>query len=73
VLAKAGTRIDTVDLRYRNGFAARVPGFRERPPKRVAEARELETGAQAARRDASSGAVKRSVPAAAHRNHEAGA
>jgi len=28
-LARAGTPIDHVDLRYRNGFAARVPGFRE--------------------------------------------
>ena len=26
-LLRAGTRIDRVDLRYRNGFAARVPGF----------------------------------------------
>lgn len=31
-LARAGTRIDHVDLRYRNGFAARLPGFKERPP-----------------------------------------
>ena len=29
-LARAGTRIEHVDLRYRNGFAARVPGFQER-------------------------------------------
>jgi len=35
-LARAGTRIEYVDLRYRNGFAARVPGFRERPAKRGA-------------------------------------
>ena len=35
-LARAGTRIDHVDLRYRNGFAARVPGFRERPPRKAA-------------------------------------
>jgi cell division protein FtsQ len=28
-LARAGTRVDYVDLRYRNGFAARVPQFRE--------------------------------------------
>ena len=35
VLARAGTRIDHVDLRYRNGFAARVPGFRERAPKKA--------------------------------------
>ena len=35
-LARAGTRIDHVDLRYRNGFAARVPGFRERAVKRGA-------------------------------------
>ena len=27
--------IDHVDLRYRNGFAARVPGFRERPPRKA--------------------------------------
>ena len=37
-LARAGTRVDYVDLRYRNGFAARVPEFREKraspPPKR---------------------------------------
>ncbi|NDP41134.1 MAG: FtsQ-type POTRA domain-containing protein [Aromatoleum sp.] len=35
-LAKAGTRIGHVDLRYRNGFAARVPGFTERPQKKGA-------------------------------------
>ena len=34
-LARAGTRIEHVDLRYRNGFAARVPGFRERAPKKA--------------------------------------
>ena len=28
-LARQGTRIEHVDLRYRNGFAARVPAFRE--------------------------------------------
>ena len=33
-LARAGTRIEHVDLRYRNGFAARVPGFRERTQKK---------------------------------------
>jgi cell division protein FtsQ len=33
-LARSGTRIEHVDLRYRNGFAARVPGFKERPPKK---------------------------------------
>ena len=33
-LARAGTRIEHVDLRYRNGFAARVPGFRERVQKK---------------------------------------
>jgi len=33
-LARAGTRIEHVDLRYRNGFAVRVPGFRERAPKK---------------------------------------
>ncbi len=35
-LTRAGTRIEHVDLRYRNGFAARVPGFRERAPKKAA-------------------------------------
>ena len=35
VLARTGTRIEHVDLRYRNGFAARVPGFRERAPKKA--------------------------------------
>ena len=34
-LARSGTRIERVDLRYRNGFAARVPGFRERAPKKA--------------------------------------
>jgi cell division protein FtsQ len=34
-LARAGTRIEHVDLRYRNGFAARVPGFREHAPKKA--------------------------------------
>ncbi len=33
-LAGAGTRIDHVDLRYRTGFAARVPGFRERASRK---------------------------------------
>lgn len=36
LLARDGTRVEYVDLRYRNGFTARVPGFREgmvkRPP-----------------------------------------
>jgi cell division protein FtsQ len=39
-LARSGTRVGEVDLRYRNGFAARVPGFREAPPRRVAPAKE---------------------------------
>lgn len=38
VLARGGTRIDRVDLRYRNGFAAHVPGFRERPSKKTGNA-----------------------------------
>jgi cell division protein FtsQ len=38
VLARTGTRIDRVDLRYRNGFAAHVPGFRERPSKKTGNA-----------------------------------
>ncbi|HEY5862241.1 MAG TPA: cell division protein FtsQ/DivIB [Casimicrobiaceae bacterium] len=33
-LARAGRWVEQVDLRYRNGFAARVPGFRERPAKK---------------------------------------
>lgn len=35
-LERAGTRVEQVDLRYRNGFAARIPGFRERPAKKAA-------------------------------------
>jgi cell division protein FtsQ len=35
-LARAGTRVDYADLRYRNGFAARAPGFKERPMKKAA-------------------------------------
>jgi hypothetical protein len=35
VLGRGGTRIDHVDLRYRNGFAARVPGFKEKPPRKA--------------------------------------
>jgi cell division protein FtsQ len=35
VLAHAGTRVDHVDLRYRNGFAARLPAFREKPARKV--------------------------------------
>lgn len=35
VLGRGGTRIEHVDLRYRNGFAARVPGFKERPPRKA--------------------------------------
>jgi cell division protein FtsQ len=32
-LMRAGTSVDYVDLRYRAGFAARIPGFREKPKK----------------------------------------
>src|SRR4029453_14229922 len=32
-LARAGTRVEVVALRYRNGFAARVPAFREKSAK----------------------------------------
>ena len=32
-LARTGTRVEVVDLRYRNGFAARVPAFREKAVK----------------------------------------
>jgi cell division protein FtsQ len=35
-LAGRGTRVDYVDLRYRNGFAARVPSFKEKAPKKPA-------------------------------------
>lgn len=35
-LARAGTRVEAVDLRYRSGFAARVPAFREKPAKPAA-------------------------------------
>ncbi|TMH53362.1 MAG: cell division protein FtsQ [Betaproteobacteria bacterium] len=34
-LNHGGTRVDYVDLRYRNGFAVRVPGFTERSPRKA--------------------------------------
>ena len=34
-LARAGTRTEYVDLRYRNGFAMRVPGFKEKPARKA--------------------------------------
>ena len=34
-LARAGRRVDYVDLRYRNGFAVRVPGFVEKSTKKA--------------------------------------
>ena len=34
-LNRGGTRVDYVDLRYRNGFAVRVPGFTERSPRKA--------------------------------------
>jgi len=33
-LARSGRRVEHVDLRYRNGFAVRVPGFIEKAPGR---------------------------------------
>jgi cell division protein FtsQ len=33
-LTRAGRHIEQVDLRYRNGFAVRVPGFREKPVRK---------------------------------------
>lgn len=35
-LDRAGTKVEAVDLRYRNGFAARVPAFREKGMKPAA-------------------------------------
>jgi cell division protein FtsQ len=35
-LEHAGTRVEQIDLRYRNGFAARVPGFTETSAKKPA-------------------------------------
>jgi cell division protein FtsQ len=35
VLGRNGVHIAHVDLRYRNGFAARVPGFKEKPAKKA--------------------------------------
>jgi cell division protein FtsQ len=35
-LQRARVRVDQVDLRYRNGFAARMPGFKEPPAKKPA-------------------------------------
>jgi cell division protein FtsQ len=34
-LARAGTRIDYVDLRYGNGFAVRIPGFAEKNARKT--------------------------------------
>jgi len=34
-LAKAGRPVDRVDLRYRNGFAARVPGATDKPSRKT--------------------------------------
>jgi cell division protein FtsQ len=34
-LARAGSHIDYIDLRYRNGFAVRVPGFAEKPARKT--------------------------------------
>jgi cell division protein FtsQ len=34
-LARAGTRVDYADLRYRNGFAVRAPGFTEKPARKA--------------------------------------
>jgi len=34
-LARGGARIDYADLRYRNGFAARVSGGADRPPRKA--------------------------------------
>jgi cell division protein FtsQ len=36
VLVRGGTRIEHVDLRYRTGFAAQIPGFKERAPRKAA-------------------------------------
>jgi cell division protein FtsQ len=35
-LARTGTRVETVDLRYRSGYAVRVPAFREKNSKPAA-------------------------------------
>lgn len=35
VLARAGKRVEHVDLRYRNGFAAQMPGFREKATRKL--------------------------------------
>jgi cell division protein FtsQ len=56
-LAKAGTTIGHVDLRYRNGFAARVPGFKERPQNSGAvHGREAASGARMAQVNANEAA-----------------
>jgi cell division protein FtsQ len=35
VLARAGKRVEHVDLRYRSGFAAQMPGFREKATRKI--------------------------------------
>ena len=34
-LTRTGAHVDYVDLRYRNGFAVRVPGFAEKPARKA--------------------------------------
>jgi cell division protein FtsQ len=41
-LQRAGARVDQVDLRYRNGFAARVPGFGDPPSKKASATQKRE-------------------------------
>lgn len=36
-LARAGMHVDYVDLRYRNGFAVRIPGFTEKPARKAGQ------------------------------------
>jgi cell division protein FtsQ len=62
-LAGAGTRIDHVDLRYRTGFAARVPGFKERTQKKGATRAGEQAPPSGARGDASGASRRNEVDA----------
>jgi cell division protein FtsQ len=43
-LQREGVAVEHVDLRYRNGFAARVPAFKEGAPRKAATARAATAG-----------------------------
>ena len=61
-IGSLGARVEVIDLRYPNGFAARVAGFHA--TRAAAPATSAKAAAQTQRKPASARAAKRSVPAA---------